>query len=164
MSTKLPDFFDKFINSLLPSIKKNLNDRGGLVPVAFVGNSERGTTEVVGMMFTNQEEKDKYCNFIRKIAKEGEADFVVMISESWSVPAEHSEEFINNRDKYPTIESFPKREEIVVVMIETETTRYIGRGVISGESGRRVVGELEFGEGQIQGRFSYFLGPKGVVN
>jgi hypothetical protein len=169
MSDKLPEFFDKFIQKMLPNIREGANSKMGVMPVAFVGSTETGKMGVVRLDFSGNtfaevaKAKDACGNAIRRIAQATEADFVIFVSESWTVPQEHVKEFMDNRDKYPSVESFPHRAEMVMISVETGTTTWLGKCSLSGVQGDRIVGEPEFFKAdRYEGRFAQFLGPKVV--
>ena len=159
---KLPEYFDNFVEKfLMPRLLENINDEGGLMPVAFVGSTETKQVGIVAMAFQNVEEKDACSEVIKEIAQKFQADYVVFVSESWTVPSEHIEEFTNNRDKYPEVASFPKKSEVVMIMVDTKTSNWIGMCEIY--KGRKL-GKPKFMKSHsAEGRFSNFL-PKVLVN
>lgn len=162
----LSELFQSLVNNALAQARIFINSEAGLMPTAFIGSSSTGEIAVVGMTFENERQKDEAGNAIRRIAQEHKADFVLFLAESWIIPAEHSETFMANRDKYSTVADSPLRKEVVSIFIETHTLHYIGHaGIVRDAKNQATVLEPVFTQADhMSGRFSHFLGPKAVVN
>lgn len=151
------------LKGVIETARANLEYSGSLLPVFFIGNEK--TLNVVGAVFCNDREKDAASDAIRRMSKEIDADFVVFVTESWTIAPEHSEEFMLGirNGKYKRVSDHPKRQEIVSFIIETRLSDCVGIAKIETRSdGSKTFGEVEMKEGENSGRFTHFLGPKAV--
>lgn len=158
MIKKMQSELKTMVENAYKVAKKNYETDKRLLPVFHIGNISDFKSTMVGAIFENEREKDVIAQMVKKIAFDMSADFIIFISESWSIRQEDTKEFMDNRDKYPSVESFPKRISIIAFMVESHYGCYIATAMIEGEA----VGELKFSPApaEMRGRFTHLLPPK----
>lgn len=96
------------LNAIVAAVKRNLETHTELAPAVFIGN--KNEVRIVCGSFSNGPEKDVFAQVIKKIAKEMSADFILFVSESWVLPPEYSQDFMDNRGKYPSVSDHPPKK------------------------------------------------------
>ncbi|MFA7278722.1 MAG: hypothetical protein WC100_01345 [Sterolibacterium sp.] len=152
---------DPQITAAVDVARKNLKGSQELCPVFILGKGDE--RQLIGTPFGSDEQKDMVAMLIKIRAQEMGADFVLFVSEAYTIrDQEAAKEFMDNRDMYPSVSTHPKAVEVVMFMLETQTKSWSGIADI--EPGR-VLGELEWMLCKdAQGRFTNFLGDKPTIN
>lgn len=150
---------DEMIQSLIEKTRDMVKASPQLAPMFFVGNDNE--LAMVAATFQDEEQKVREAQTVSSIAMKMGAKFIVLIAESWTLPSEWSQDYLNNRDKYKSISAHPKAIEIVLFTLETPHGQEMGMAEIKPG---RVMGEVRWQEGtHSSGKFTHLLGPKLVV-
>jgi hypothetical protein len=156
----------EMLEAILERSRQNLRDSGSLLPVFFLGTGDNFS--IVGTPFTDDRSKDQALRAVKEIANTQKADYLVFISECWSVASDRGKEFLEGQaaGKWRSVSDCPFKKEIVSVMIENRDGSADRMGcadVITGPDGKKTFGEIKYFEGaQSSGRFTRILGPKVV--
>lgn len=150
----------KALEKIVGMARQFLETDGSLAPAAFIGGI-RGVG-VVQLDMSTVEAKDASASFIRQFAAKQDADFVVLVLETWRLPESATKDFMANRSKYPTVSSHPDKEECVMVSVETHAGTKMGMAKITREGGKPTFGEIEWQPPSVEnrGRFTNFLSGK----
>lgn len=154
------------LEGLVESLGADLNIGSDMMPMWYVGNhgqgEEKGAMHIFATPFDGPAPdfgKNRVVGLIRRHVAELNADFVVFISEAWSLPSEYAKEFAENRDKYPQgLATHPKRFDVVNIVVETPSERYwAGCPIKKSGDGRRYIDAPQYVDGKgVKGRFSNF--------
>lgn len=151
---------NEIIDQIIPAVAANLRQSECLVPVFFIGNADQ-----VGIfpadMSTN-EAKSETAQAVRAIIQKTNADFVLMVAESWLYKEE--------RDKAEDLDTImadglannPKAKEVVLLRYETPTEAWVAMVDILPQ---RVLGEVVWNTVQMdeeKGRFTGFFERQSV--
>jgi hypothetical protein len=149
----------EMVQKVVEQAKANLKT-SELLPTFFVGNTDKMV--MIGAQWEDEGDKDMVAYRVKRIAHEIGADYVIFVSESWTIKPEDAPEFMANRDKYRSVSDFPKCFEVVMFSIETPTSMRMGMApILEG----REMGEIKWHQpDQSEGRFSNFLGKKPTLN
>lgn len=153
--TLTPD--SPMVKDIIKAARENLKSSpGGLMPVFFIGSDH--DCQVLGCSWETADDKDRVVAQVRWVANKSKADFVLFVSESWMIGAEHADHFMKNRDKYPEVRLYPHRQEAVMFVLETEMKTFSGKAPILKN---REMGEVEWLEMKaMEGRFTGFPSKK----
>lgn len=149
---------DPLLQKIVEGARTNLKNSEILLPTFFIGG-ENGV-EIIGADFRDDKMKDQVAQTVRRIAMETRAEFVVFVSEAWSIPPEDAEGYM--KAPLRRIMDHPRAFEIVSFNIETRNGDLSGIAKILPN---REMGPVEWTEipvGNMSGRFSGFLGPRKV--
>lgn len=165
-----PNNFPEKVKEILQSVifkqlPENLKSAKELLPVFYVGKID-GNLAIVGTPFHgNTEEeaivaKDMAAKAVELIAKQEGAEFIIFVTEAWSVKPEDQDDFFKGRKegRWRYISEYPKKIEVVFVQVETETKMFSGGTEISKD--RKLVREIKMSESNNEGRFANLLGKK----
>jgi hypothetical protein len=153
------------VKLIFPGVKLNLETQESLLPVAFIG---KGTVySIVGMPFDSVNSKDAAAMAMKKIAKEMDADYILMVAESWTIPQEYVKDFMENRDKYPEVASHPHKKECVMFNYESHQECRMGMSdIITTAKGKRTINPPIFFPSvkgsSSTGRFTHLLPLRGM--
>lgn len=155
----LPSMTADLVEKLIGKVCENVGAFPELAPVAFIGNV-RGAI-VCGLDFSCDDAKDFSASQVREMAKTHEADFVMLVSESYALEDASAAHYLANRAQYPTVKSHPDCKECVTFHLDTLAGNFIGRALIEkSPAGVRSVAAPEFiRSDSVEGRFARFL-PK----
>lgn len=162
--SELPESLKKSVEGILAAARENFEKSEYLLPMFYVSNSAKNETALVATPFTSQDPNDKRAVAwqVKKIARDMDADSLVFVSESWAVRPEDAKEFMENRDKYPNVRDFPKRIDVLSLLIESNFGNF--HGSIE-TTGRKVTGTLHFQRtDKSTGIFSNLLPPPRTMN
>lgn len=153
----------EMVKKVIEMAAVNLKQEELLLPTFFVGK-EDGIAIVGAPWGNDSREKDHAAEEVKRIAKEMKAEFILFVSESWTIrDQEAAREFQNDRRKYPSVKDHPKAVEVVMFTLETQTGARVGLAeILPG----RVMGEVIWQpkEMHMEGRFSNLLGPKPKIH
>jgi len=150
----------EFFDTIFEAVKLNFETHDQLMPVAFIGNDK--TFGVVGGYFGDNSDKDAFAEAVKETAKEIHATFVLFVSESWIAP-EAAQDFIDNRDKYPSVSDHPLRKEVVVFQYESHTGCKVGIGeIVRTATTKTLIKPTLRDVDGMQGRFTHLLPLKRV--
>jgi hypothetical protein len=150
---------DEMILKVIEGAKSNLKNSTELMPTFFVGAGEK--ISIVGAPFSTEREKDVIADGIRAMAEELQADFVVFLSETWTLSPEDGKDFMENRHKYRSVSEHPRKKEAVTLMLETRFEVKMGMAeILPG----REMGEIKWiTPDSATGRFTNLL-PKTPIH
>lgn len=160
------DTTDPVVLRAIEAARQNVQLHEELVPMWFIGSKDN--FDMVATPFTGPDEqqtKNTVVLKIKQMAAERDADFLLFISEAWSLKdAEAIADYTKNPHKYPNgVVDHPARVEVVVVTLETHENNYVGMArILPG----RVMATVEWGDGSHRGyggRFDNMLPPRGPV-
>lgn len=165
-----PSGFPENIKEILESVifkklPEELKSTKELLPIFYVGKVG-GNLAVVGTPFHGNTEdeatmaKEMAAKAVELIAKKEGAEFIIFVSEEWSVKPEDQEDFFKGRKegRWRYISEYPKKIEVVFVQVETETKMFMGGTEISKD--RTLVSEIKMSASEVSGRFANLLGKK----
>jgi len=147
------------LTAVLRAARENLKNSDELLPTFFVGNDK--DVRIVATPFGSDDDKDRASLVVRAMAAEMRATYIMFVSETWMVPPGRADEFMRNRDKYPSVSDFPGKLEKLYISIETESANYTGLAdILPG----REIGEIKWNKpNDVSGRFANLLGHKPVM-
>lgn len=158
--------FDKVMESTRESIAK-LEET---YPVLFLFKNDRVEPLAVALaVFDSPQGKDGFAKWAADLSKQAGADWLMFITEAWVVKAEKIEGLPEGEslkratdEAYKhgeSLESHPRREEIVHIMVQRAGDHALMMAPIIHENGKRRMGEIEtIHQGEVKGRFSNLLG------
>ncbi len=117
----IPERYSKIIEPLIETARGFLENGEELVPFAFVGNFEVGTTIPVRLQADSEEAKDQSARAIKSIAERHNADFVFTIMEAWSLRSDKLRMVDEIYERYGSIGEAPDSYKIEVVSFSLET-------------------------------------------
>lgn len=140
----------KCLPDRLATIVLNLVDKAGeqiavypeLVPVAFIGNT-RGAL-ICGLDFSSEEAKLCSVEAVRQTARSHEADFVLLVSESFMLEDDAAKDYMAHPGKYANVSEHPGAIDCVIFQLDTLAGNYTGRAVIETLPKGRRLGATEF--------------------
>lgn len=152
---------DPLLLSIVKAARQNLKGSEILLPTFFIGTPMG--VQIIGYDWRSEADKDQAAATIRKVCAEFKAEFVALVSESWTLPPEYGREYMDdNGRRWKRVAEHPKAYEIVSFMVETKTVDLMGAArILPG----RYMSEVEWREappGLVEGRFTGFLGPREV--
>ena len=111
----IPERYSKIIEPLIETARGFLENGEELVPFAFVGNFEVGTTIPVRLQADSEEAKDQSARAIKSIAEQHHADFVFTIMEAWSLRSDKLRMVDEIYGRYGSIGEAPDSYKIEIV-------------------------------------------------
>jgi hypothetical protein len=115
----LPRIYIDIIDPLIDTAREFLERGESLRPFAFVGNLTTGETFPVLLGTDSEEEKDAAADLIRHLAELHQADFIFMIMEAWSLPADKAARYKEIIEEYGSIGASPHRVDVASFALET---------------------------------------------
>ncbi len=158
-----PAKYVKFLNMVIEKMQQNLKNFPKLLPVAFLLNNETNKTQIIGMPFRNEEDKESCAAMLKDRAIEMQADAICFLSEAWTLPEKYrTKEMIDSiLQQYGEIANFPERMEIVTIQLETYEGIWMATGSIrEAKKGRKISGLRWMNANQAEGRFVHLLPSK----
>jgi len=158
MSFNLPANLDPAISHVvetaIPMVGLNVKSNDMLAPVAFVGSASG--LKIVLLSLKDEKDKEETTTLLRDLCKKNKATFVLLAMESWSLSDPVAvEDFIANRDRYPSISTHPAAVECVFFNLETlKHGSYSASALI--QPGRELA-EVSFVRGGVKGRLVNIL-------
>jgi hypothetical protein len=147
---------------MISAARKNLEKDGHLVAFAMVGNSMTDEVIPVGFGTGSEEEKDKAAHFIRIVAHQIKANFVLLIVDAWGLPKEKMKDYQKILSIYGSVAASPYRVDTVGFILETKAGTWFSQ-VEQKKHGlsnkKKTFGEVKFLQGQGDGRFANLLEP-----
>jgi len=110
----------KRLGALSNSAVVNFTRDGYLTPVCLINNSKENKTGVVVAAIETQKEKELFADALKNLVRQHKADSTLFMIESYTIPPEFSDDFMNNRDKYPTVSSHPNAQDIIYFSFENK--------------------------------------------
>lgn len=154
----LTDTQKEFLESIIHGAMKNYSNDKYLAPFAFLHSSETNTMQMVAASFTNEKEKDMFAIAVRTLVQKRGVDSILFLSESWTIPKDKTEDFMANRDKYPSVSAYPHRQDCIMISYETKNGAWLGTIIVDDESKTVLSDEIEvIGAHASSGRFTNFL-------
>lgn len=158
INDEIPEGYRKAVTIILRAMRRFMEDGSELCGIAFLGKGDCAPVPIPMNMAT-EKNKDISAEFIRHIVKETGAEYVIMVSEGWTLPKETPiEESKKLIEEYGQISDCPQRQEIVFLTLETPAGSWIGMSPIKALGGvKRGFDDMKFIYTHMQGRFSNFL-------
>lgn len=148
------------LDSVLRAARENLKASKELLPTFFIGNDR--DVKIIATPFSSGDDKDRAALVVKSLASEMRATYIMFVSETWMVKPDFADEFMRNRDKYPSVADFPHKLEKVYISIETESANYSGMADILPD---REMGDVKWSRpNDVTGRFTNLLGQKPKVH
>lgn len=143
------------LDSLADCARQNLEEYGHLVPVAFIYH--HNTQNVIPLSFADNEEKEAMAVMLRTMARQLDAQAVIMIHEAWQRTVPDAKSLDDWDGVQPS--QHPDRTEIVGMFIETMDGSWMGTAPITRDAaGKPTFGAMEykpFGERDPRERFQF---------
>ena len=164
--TPIPESYSKIIEPLIETARGFLKNGEELVPLAFVGNFEVGTTVPVRLQAGSDVAKDQSARAIKLIAEQHNADFVFTIMDAWSLRPDKLRMMDEIYERYGSIGNAPDsyKIEIVAFSLETRHGIWVAQCPIKPKGyskKKRTIGTPEFRHfTEAQGRFVDLLPVK----
>lgn len=147
---------------MVSAARKNLEKDGHLHACAMVGNSV--TNELIPVAFdtSSEEAKDKAAHFVRMVATQLKANFILLILDSWGLPKEKMKDYEKILSIYGSIGASPYRVDTVGFILETKAGTWFAQ-VEQKKHGlsnkKKTFGPVTFQSGESEGRFTNLLEP-----
>ncbi len=147
---------DKMIQGIVETCRTTLSTSDQMMPVFFVGNSDKMDIIAAADGFGSNMEKDIISLFVRKHIKENNATFVLFISEAWTLSSTDDAKLERQVEKYPNLGDHPDSKEVVMFQLESADSKWTGTAdILPG----RILGEISWtqphnGSGRFQGFFN----------
>lgn len=153
---------NEVIDQILPVVGRNLADSECLQPVFFIGTfGEDGKVGIFAADMSSNEAKNETAHAVREIVGQIDADYVLMVAESWVYDAS-KDEAEAQRVAEEGLADNPLSKEVVMLRYETPTETWTAMADILPE---RKMGEVKWckvGDGEEKGRFTGFFSRKAV--
>ena len=160
----IPEIYQKHIQAIVSTMREFLQSGKELSAITFLGKFNAGIAPIP-MDCRSERSKDESAALVLAVAQEVKPDFVVMISEAWTLPEGTTEEQMKKiYAEYGSVAAYPHREEIVCISLETRQGDWLGRSHIKKlDNGKRDFDDVKFLRVDgIAGRFTHFL-PKDTL-
>lgn len=157
----LPEQYHKIVSEIITGMRKIMADGEQVYSIMFLGKFGFPLFPLP-MNTENNTSKDQSAIVASAFAKAIEAEYAIMISEGYTLPAKMPmEEQFAMLKKYGSVEECPCREEIVFMTLETLNGVYLAQQpILNLESEARGFKDFEFKlTDAIEGRFTNFLSP-----
>lgn len=129
-SPAMPVKLEAVLSNLMSTAYKMLAEGQELSPVAFVGSLLKNELNALMLNMPDQAGKELSVDQIRDFCAEEQADFVILFTEGWALPAALTEEYDDILEKYGSIANSPYRLDTFVVSVETPAARWTGFAVL----------------------------------
>lgn len=140
------------IGSVIHAAKMTKDGGEELIAVMHLINSKEDSLQIIGAHFNDDRDKNAFVKVCKEKAKDGECDMAIFVSETWMIDGDAAEEFIKNRQKYPTVSSHPKARDTVVVHVETPSRLWLGTAVFAnGKLGEMLFVQSDESDGRFTG-------------
>lgn len=161
----IPSTYLGIIQPLIDTARGIVEGGETLVPFAFVGNLTSKETYPVMLDTGSNDKKDRSAELIRQLAEIHDADFVFVIMDAWSLPADKMPQVEEILDRYGSIGASPYRIDVVAFSLETRYGIWVAQVQVqpkSGDKQGRTFGIPSFQHfTEVQGRFVDLLPLKG---
>lgn len=155
----VPEKYHAYIEMVVSTARGFLSDGMELESIAFLGKFGVGFIPVP----MDMGQKDASAAWIKEICRQTRPDFVMMISEAWSLSKETSEEeFARIAKSRESIVNHPNRQDIVMLTLETQEGFWLSQTPVRLLSDKK----REFDDPEflfatlLEGRFTQFLPPE----
>ena len=118
------------VSNLTSTAYRMLAEGQEIAPVAFVGSLLRGEMEALLLRMPDRQGKEISVEMIRALCAESSADFVILFTEGWGLPASLMEKYEEILEQYGSISNCPHRVDTFVVSVETPAARWTGFAVL----------------------------------
>jgi hypothetical protein len=153
--TPLPDNLAKVVRHAVETARKLMRKPGTkqLAPILFLGNDAE--VHVIGTGWRDVQEKEAFAEFVRARAREMNATFALLLSESWTIDERYLHLQQEIMAKYGSIGESPYKVDCMAFTLETKDGTWAAMPKII----KRNFGEPQFRKLPTTGRFAHFL-PK----
>jgi hypothetical protein len=151
-----PEMINEILNHLMDRCREVKASGMDIPPTFLLGDFEEKKAHPVIADFHDEQTKDAVTQMIRKAAKAMGSDFVISILESYQVSSELDPNIEAYYKSGGRVSEHPKRQEIILILVETFRTNYTGIIEVKGKE----IGELKLKEATediTHGRFTGFL-------
>jgi len=154
----------EMIARVVETTGKIYNDSGELHPTFFITNSKIDQMNLISGTFQDDDKKRAFVGTVKRMIVEMKADGCLSVMDSWTLPSESAQDFMKNRDKYPTVSDHPDAYDCVFFMYENR----LGTWVVSCKSNPKAktvdLENLEFKRADgMQGLMSNFIHIKEIL-
>jgi hypothetical protein len=156
----IPEECQRSIDAIVSTARGFLSEGNELQAMAFLGKFGKGFFPAP----MNMSNKDAAARFVTALCKAVEADYVIMISEAWSMSADCTHEELQRLAKtQESISNHPDRIEVVMIKLETHYGLWLCQSQIKLLGGKkRGFDDVQFIKAdKVEGRFASFL-PHGT--
>jgi len=161
---ELPTSYREVIEPLIAKARATLEAGQSLKPVTYIGNFATQEMRFVEWSTGDANAKDQTAYAIRMSAVEVDADFVLSISESWTIARDKANRHAKIIEQYGSIESSPYRVDALLFTLETRYGTWAGSGYPKPKGlskKKRTFGEVVLERlKSMEGRFGRLLPPK----
>lgn len=160
----IPGRYLAIIEPLIDTARGILERGESLVPFAFVGNLTQRRTDSVMLDTGSDATKDRSAELIKELAHRNQADFVFVIMDAWSLPADKLSRLDEILERYGSIGASPYRIDVIAFSLETRYGIWVAQVPVqakSAPSNARTFGQPVFQHfTEAQGRFVDLLPVK----
>lgn len=155
----LPEQHRAWVTDVMKQAEGFLRKGEELAPVAMVRSSAQDSMAVVSARFDSEEDKNAFASHVRLVCHATQADALLLVGESWALPASKVDDHKAIRAKYGSIGECPDRIDSAIFTLETASLTYACLVQIEAcppsKKKRRFKGPAKFLT--VTGRFSQFL-------
>lgn len=157
----IPESYLNIINPIIDAARNFLEQGEDLRPIAFFGCFDSAMIVPIPINSSSEESKDASAEIMRLAALQIEADFVLVITEAWTMKASSKEEVEAVIDKYGSIGESPFAIEVVSFSLETVYGTWMAQEKIEAKGEARTIGIPDFHHfDEASGRFTHLLPQK----
>jgi hypothetical protein len=145
MEMELPDNFKAVFDDIVTAVRQDLRKGGQLEPWILVGSADDRVHEIVGKM-NNQADKEQWSTDTHNAVRVLGGKLVIMVTESWGLPASMVPQHFEIIEKYGSIGNSPFKVDCISISLETEYGHWLGLADIKPDPPskfRRKLGELK---------------------
>ena len=154
------DAIKKWKEAMIGGTRTIFAKSGFVAPVAIILKSDT-TSMVIGTEFTNDADKDRFAETIKKVCKDNKVVAILFISEAYTKAVENGKdsEFINeNGTLKKPVREMEGRKECIVIKFETKLFAESSMiEIVRSTGGEPMLMEEEKGGRTISGRFCDLL-------
>ncbi len=159
----LPEEYRDLMRGFISTARRILEEGKPLQSLFFVGTLEPAKWEPIEIDTSTNEARLACAQHARQVAMVIGANFVVQVSEAWSVPAADVSRIEEVLERYGSVSKYPKRIEVASFVLETREGTFGATLPIRSKppsKRKRTIGEPSFiAADEAQGRFANILAP-----
>ncbi len=157
----VPECYQPFMKYAVDAARQTLQEGLQHQPMGLVGNLGKKALIPVMMNFPDTQAKDAASEQLKVIANLIDADFLIFISECWSLEEADLTNYKKIIEEYGSFEAFPNRVDTMMFSLETNYGNWIGMTPIKkvgNSEKKRTFDDPSFWKSpHIEGRFTHIL-------
>ncbi|WP_019025428.1 MULTISPECIES: hypothetical protein [unclassified Thioalkalivibrio] len=122
----LPSHIRPLVESLIAHAREISESGKELMTIAVVGRLDPNEVRLLSVDQSDPDRRDRSLAEIRATAATLDADFVLLISESWTLEGKHAERAQEIIEEYGSIGNSPYKKEVATFSLETHDGNWLG--------------------------------------